>query len=113
MGFTAKLLVAVGLVWAALTPPLFTNGSCTAEFEREASTIERDRASLRSSVQAEAYWRQRSVPHAVMGADPCRGRKPRNLERCGDGPLVSRKGPVKYAICRISREDEITLRDQY
>jgi hypothetical protein len=109
VGFSAKLLIAVGVVWAALMPPLFTGGSCTAEFERESATLEHDRASLRSSTQAEAYWRQRSVPYAVLSVDQCRSRKPRNLERCGEGPLVMARVPVKDAICRIYRDDEMTV----
>ena len=113
VGFTAKLLLAVGAAWAALMPPLFTNGSCTAEFEQESSTLDHDRDSLRSAPLADAYWRQRSIPHAVMSVDQCRGHKPRNLDRCGDGPLVIAKIPVKHAICRIYRDDEITVWLQY
>jgi hypothetical protein len=113
MRFTSKLLIAVGVVWAALTPPLFTNGACTAEFEREASRLEQDRAALRSSTDAAAYFRQRSVPHAVLSADQCRSRKPRQLERCGEGPLVVAKIPVKHAVCRLYRDDEISAWLQY
>ncbi len=113
MGFTPKLLIGIGLAWAALTPPLFTNGSCTAEFEQESSRLEHDRASLRSPAGAAAYFARRSVPNAVLSVEQCRSRKPRHLDRCGEGPLVVAKIPVKDAICRIYRDDEITAWLQY
>ena len=113
MGFTPKLVIAVGVAWAALTPPLFTNGSCTAQFEDEAARLERDRGSLRSPAEAAAYFARRSVPNAVLSVDQCRSRKPRQLDRCGEGPLVVAKIPVKDAICRIYRDDEITGWLQY
>ena len=113
MGFAPKLLIGVGLAWAALAPPLFTNGSCTAEFEEESARLERDRTSLRSPADAAAYFGRRSVPHAVLSVDQCRSRKPRQLDRCGEGPLLVAKIPVKDAICRIYRDDEITAWLQY
>ena len=113
MGFTPKLLIGVGLAWVALSPPLFTNGSCGAEFERESERLEKDRAALGSSAGAGAYFRQRSVPHAIMTVDQCRSRKPRHLDRCGDGPLVIAKIPVGNAICRLYRDDEIAVWLQY
>ena len=113
MSFTVKILLAVAVVWIALMPPLFTNGACTTEFEQESSRLDRDKQSLTSSVLADAYWRERSVPHAVLSVDQCRQKKPRSLERCGEGPLVIAKVPVKDPICRIYRDDEITVWLQY
>jgi hypothetical protein len=49
----------------------------------------------------------------VLSVDECRHRKPRNLSRCGDGPLVIAKVPVKNLICRIYRDDEIAVMLQY
>ena len=113
MGFTPKLLIGVGVVWAALTPPLFTGGSCTAEFEAEVARLEADVASIGSSIHADAYFNDRAIPHAVMSVDQCRSRKPRQLDRCGEGPLVIAKVPVRDPICRIYRDDEIAVWLQY
>ncbi len=113
MSFTWKVVLAVALVWAALMPPLFTNGACTAEFDAESARLEKDREQFKSSVLADAYWRSRAVPHVVMSLDDCRRRKPRNLERCEDGPLVIAKVPVKNLVCRIYRDDEIAIWLQY
>ena len=113
MGFAWKLLLAVAIVWAALMPPLFTGGACTAEFDAESAHLERDRGHIQSSSLADAYWRERAIPHAVMSLDDCRRRKPRNLERCEDGALVIAKVPVKNMICRFYRDDEIAVWLQY
>ena len=109
MSFTLKLILGVAIIWLALMPPLFTNGACTAEFDAENSRLAADMASLRTSVGADRYYSARGVPHAVLSVDECRKRKPRNLSRCGDGPLVIAKVPVKNLVCRIYRDDEIAV----
>src|SRR5260221_10169138 len=113
MGFTLKLIIGVAIVWLALMPPLFTDGACTAEFDAENSRIAAEAASLKTSVGADSYYSARGVPHAVLSVDDCRHRKPRNLSRCGDGPLVVAKVPVKNLVCRIYRDDEIAVMLQY
>jgi hypothetical protein len=35
VSFTLKLLLGAGIAWAALMPPLFTDGACTAEYDAE------------------------------------------------------------------------------
>ena len=113
MGFTPKLLIGVGLVWLLLAPPLFTNGACTKEFNDASAQLARDQGSIRSSVLAGAYWSGKAVPHTVLSPEACRKRKPRTLDRCGDGALVIAKVPVSNAICRIYRDDEIRVWLQY
>ena len=113
MSFTLKLILGVAIIWLALMPPLFTNGACTAEFDAENSRLAADMASIKTSVAADSYYSARGVPHAVLSVDECRHRKPRNLSRCGDGPLVIAKVPVKNLVCRIYRDDEITVILQY
>ena len=108
-----KILIPVAILWVALAPPLFTKGACTAEFEWESARLATDQKSLRSSVMADAYWRERSVPHVILGVEQCRKAKPRFLARCGDGPLLIAKVPVKDTICRIYRDDEIRVVLQY
>lgn len=61
MSFLVKFLILVAIIWAALMPPLFTNGACTAEFDRESARLAQDQKSLRSPAMADAYWRERSI----------------------------------------------------
>lgn len=113
MSLLAKVFVVIALVWLALLPPLFTNGACSAHFERESSRLESDRKAIESSAKAGAYWRERSVPHAVLDVDQCRRAKPRSLARCGSGPLVIARVPVNDPICRVYRDDEVRVLLQY
>lgn len=108
-----KILIVVVVAWVALAPPLFTDGACTAEFDHASTQLDRDQKSLGSSKIADDYFRERSVPHQVISADQCRKAKPRFLSRCGDGPLLVARVPVKNSICRIYRDDEISVRLQY
>jgi len=109
MGFTVKLLLGVAFVWLLLSPPLFTDGACTKEFDAASAQLSRDQGAIRSSVLADAYWTERAVAHSVLSPELCRKRKPRNLDRCGDGALVMAKIPVGNLVCRIYRDDEIQV----
>jgi hypothetical protein len=105
-----RLLALVALAWLVLLPPLFTGGECTREFDAEQARVDRERAGIRGSNQAVAYWNGRGIAPRVMTVDQCRRAKPRDLDRCGSGPLVQAAVPVKNAICRIYRDDEIRVR---
>jgi hypothetical protein len=113
MGLTGKLLIVVALVWAALSPPLFTDGACTAEFDQESARLGHDQADFKVLARSESYWHDRGVPLTVLGVDDCRRAKPRYLARCGDGPLLIARVPVRNTICRLYRDDEIMVRMQY
>ena len=113
MSFTLKLLAGVAVVWAALMPPLFTNGACTAEYEAENARLEHERAAIKTPTAADAWYRSRNIPHALLSVDECRRRKPRNLASCGDGPLVIARVPVSNLVCRIYRDDEVAVMLQY
>src|SRR5476649_2112497 len=114
MSFTLKLSLGVAIIiWLAMLPPLFTNGACTAEFNAESSRLAADMESLNTSVSADGYYSARCVPHAVLSVVECRRRKPRSLSRCGDGPVVIAKVPVKNRICSIYRDDAIAVILQY
>src|SRR5258706_12983484 len=113
MGFTLKLLLVVALAWIAISPPLFTDGACTAEFDAESKRVTSEPASIRTPALARAYWNERSVPFTYLTPEQCRARKPRTLDRCGDGVLVIAKVPVKNTICNLYRDDEIKAWLQY
>ncbi len=107
------LIVLVAVVWAALMPPLFTGGECTAEFEATTQRVEGDRKRLASSAMAAAYWREMQVRHSVLSNEQCRRAKPRVLQSCGDGALVVALVPVRNTICSLYRDDKVTIYLQY
>ena len=108
-----RILAVLALVWLALLPPLFTDGACTAEFDREVSLLESNRKSLLSPALAEAYWAARQVPAAMVSVDQCRQSRPRFVAICGSGALVHAVVPVQNRICRIYRDDGIRVQLQY
>jgi hypothetical protein len=108
-----RILAVLVLVWLALLPPLFTDGACTAEFDREVSLLELNRKSLVSPALAEAYWASRQVPVATVSVDQCRQSRPRFVAVCGSGALVHAVVPVQNRICRIYRDDGIKVQLQY
>lgn len=113
MSFTVKLLLGVAVAWAALMPPLFTHGACTAEYDAENKRLEEARDAIKTPAAADAWYSTRGVPHAMLSVDECRHRKPRNLSRCGSGPLVVANVPVSNLICRIYRDDRVAVMLQY
>jgi hypothetical protein len=109
-------LLVAGLfaaAWIVLLPPLFTGGACTREFEAEAKRIEADRAALDSTAKARAYWIARGIEFQVLPVERCRRARLAFLERCGPGPLLYARVPTQDAICRIYRDDAITVQLHY
>lgn len=108
-----RLAVLLALAWAAVLPPLFTRGACTAEFEAESRRIDADRAGLPDPARATDYWRQRGIPFYFVSNESCRRSRPRFVAECGGGPLVYARVPVRNDICRVYRDDSILVQLQY
>src|SRR3954471_4259259 len=108
-----KLTMLLVLAWAAIMPPLFTRGACSAEFDAESRRVEADRPALASPARAEAYWRERNIAFHDVSHESCRRSRPRFVVECGDGPLVYARVPVRNDICRIYRDDSILVQLQY
>jgi hypothetical protein len=108
-----RFYAAVALVWAALAPPLFTDGACSAEFDAEDALLARDGHRLVNAESARSYFQSRGVPVSLITLDRCRQVKPRFLSRCGSGPLVYAKVPVKNKVCSFYRDDAITVQLRY
>lgn len=108
-----RFYVAVGLVWVAFMPPLFTRGACSAELADESARVSLDAQKLEDPTSALGYWQARAVPVSILTPAQCRARKPRFLSRCGSGPLVYATVPVKNLVCRYYRDDEIKVLLQY
>jgi hypothetical protein len=108
-----RLLALLAIAWLLVLPPLFTGGECTREFDTENARIESDRPKVGSSTKAVAYWNERGVVPRAMSLDQCRRAKPRDLPRCGSGPMIQADVPVNNLVCKVYRDDEIRVRFFY
>ena len=108
-----KFLAVMLLVWLALMPPLFTDGACTAEFERESAWLAENQPSLATPALAQAYWSSRQIPVSVISAKQCRLARSKFVDSCSSGELVYALVPIQNRVCRIYRDDEIRVKLQY
>ena len=108
-----KLLILVVIVWVLLSPPLFTGGECTREFEAEAKRIQEDREALSRLGVARRYWSERKVENRYLTVDQCRRARMRFIDQCGPGPMLYATVPVDNLICRVYRDDVITVQLHY
>jgi hypothetical protein len=104
-----KLLAVVAVTWLLLMPPLFTGGECTREFEAEAARIEADRASMTVAAQARDYFARRGAEQRFLSLQQCRLARLRFLGQCGPGATLYASVPVKNTVCRLYRDDAITV----
>jgi hypothetical protein len=56
-----RIMLVIALVWLALIPPFFTDGACTAEFDKVARQIQDNKPSLTPSASAKADWNELPV----------------------------------------------------
>ena len=108
-----KFLAVIVVIWLALMPPLFTDGTCTAEFDRESATLSANQQSLATPVLAQAYWTNRQLPVLTLTAKQCRLARSKFVDSCSSGDLLYVTVPIENRICRIYRDDEIHIKLQY
>jgi hypothetical protein len=101
-------LLIVG-AWVALLPPLFTHGSCTAEFDTATAELARVRPELGTLESAEAYLRSHAIPHQILTAERCESAPPREVESCPGGPTLLAAIPVKGRICSFYRDNRVRV----
>jgi hypothetical protein len=104
-----KFLALVAVIWVILMPPLFTGGACTREFEAEAKRLESERDAYSTAAKAREYWTARGVEHRFLSLENCRRARLKYLEACGPGAALYARVPVKNLVCRIYRDDAITV----
>ena len=107
------LLLAPGLGWLALAPPLFTGGACQRAFDAESQRIESDRAAVGTLAAARAYWNARGVAHRVLTPEQCRRSRLAFVEQCGPGAMVYATVPVADLVCRIYRDSDVKVQLHY
>ena len=108
-----KFLAVIVVIWLALMPPLFTDGTCTAEFDRESAKLSANQKSLATPVLALAYWANRQLPVSTLTAKQCRLARSKFVDSCSSGELLYVTVPIENRICRIYRDDEIRIKLQY
>lgn len=108
-----RLIVAVLIVWVLLMPPLFTGGECTHEFDDLTRRLQAQRDDLTTPTAARKYFADRNADARFLTLDQCRKARLEFIQACGPGPVVYATVPVKNYVCRIYRDDAITVQLHY
>jgi hypothetical protein len=103
----------IAAVWVALSPPFFTGGACTEEFDAVERRLMADSAKLRSAPAAAEHTRSLAWPTTVLSPERCREAKPRVLDRCGGSTFVIANVPVKNKICSFYRDSDVRIVMEY
>jgi hypothetical protein len=112
MSGRALTIALVGLALlaiAALIPPFFTNGACTAEFELRSSQAEALKSDLATVAKARAYLAGHEMPFVEISAEQCETALPPGIEACSDGPIILTSMPVVDRVCRLYRDDKVKV----
>lgn len=108
-----KVYVPLALVWAFLVPPLFTNGSCSSEFDRAYAEVTGNQAALTNATGAQTFLKSHHWQISQVSAEQCRHLTPRVLETCGLGMTILGELPVENRICKFYRDNAIRIQLQY
>jgi len=99
------LLVACGI--AALLPPLFTHGACTAEFNAVSDLLESARPEILTLSRARQFLATHGMAYQTLSAQQCQAVRPREVELCPSGELLLGAVPVTNQVCRYYRDDSV------
>jgi hypothetical protein len=108
-----RIYIVVLVAWAAMMPPFFTAGACTAEFDAESARLKRDANQFRKLDLATDYWRSRGIAIANLSQEQCRQANRYFAAQCGKGTTITVRVPVENRICRFYRDSEIKTHLQY
>jgi hypothetical protein len=108
-----RVMLVIALVWLALMPPFFTDGACTAEFDKVARQIQDNKPSLASYASAQAYWNSVHVPPLLITAAQCRNSRPRFVDSCGPGDILYVAVPIQNKICHFYRDSDVRVQLRY
>jgi len=92
---------------AALLPPLFTHGACTAEFDAFSDRLEAARPQLLTLPRAQAFLAAHGLSYQALSAQQCETLHPREVEMCPSGVLLLGAVPVQDRVCRYYRDDSV------
>lgn len=105
------LLIAAAI--AALLPPLFTHGACTAEFNAFSDGLEAARSELLTLPRARAFLASRGLTYRSLSAQQCEAAPPREVEMCPTGVLLLGAAPVHDRVCRYYRDDSVRFQQAF
>jgi hypothetical protein len=97
----------VSAATAALLPPFFTHGACTAEFDAVSDLLEHARPQLLTLPEAQRYLSAHALAYRVISAERCESAPLRDVETCPGGPLLLGAVSVKDRICRYYRDGTV------
>jgi hypothetical protein len=105
---TALFVALIAAAVAALLPPFFTHGACTAEFDAVGRLLENGRPEVLTLSAAQRYLDAHALAYRVISAERCESAPPlRDVETCPGGPLLLGAVPVKDRICRYYRDGTV------
>jgi hypothetical protein len=108
-----RVFLVIVLFWAILLPPFFTDGACTAEFDKVARQIQDDKAAFASPSSALKYWQSQNVPVQLISSQRCHRSRPRFVDVCGPGDLLYLAVPIQNKVCRYYRDSSVRVQFQY
>jgi hypothetical protein len=101
------LTVLVTIAIAALLPPVFTRGACTAEFDAVGAMLEQARPQLLTLASAQQYLASHALAFQMLSAERCESSPPPDVVSCPSGPLLLGAVPVRNRICRFYRDPSV------
>ena len=99
------LLIVAGI--AALLPPLFTHGACTAEFDAVSDLLEAARPQMLTLPRAREFLAAHGMSYQAISAQQCDAVRPREVDRCPSGELLLGAVPVTNRVCRYYRDESV------
>ena len=108
-----RVFIVIVTIWLVLMPPFFTEGACTAEFDKAARVIQDNKPIFGTLASAQAFWNSTGASVQAISAAQCRVSRPRFIDSCGPGDLLYVSVPIKNTICHYYRDSEVRVLFQY
>ncbi len=93
--------------FAAVLPPFFTQGACTAEFDTAAGLLEGARPQLLTLAAAQQFLSAHALAYRLITAERCESAPLRDVDGCPGGALLMGAVPVRNQICRYYRDSNV------
>ncbi len=99
---------------AAVLPPFFTDGACTAEFDAVGERLERARPQLLTLAQGQEFLKAHGMSYEALTPERCSAWRPRDiLVECPTGMLLVGLVPVTNRVCRYYRDQNVLFQIAY
>ncbi len=108
-----RVFIVIVVIWLVLMPPFFTEGACTAEFDKVAREIRDNKPTFASVASAQAFWSPPRASVQKISAAECQVSRPSFIDSCGPGDLLYVSVPIQNKICHYYRDSEVRVLYQY